>query len=165
MSPVRWFVKVGLRLVNVLAALKLVALGAQVVHPGAHVVWKQQSDAVTRQRALKCAQQWVCWVTATRVGAGVGVTKERRVESQLANLLRQIGVALVQGRAIASGTVVHQVKTGLQARARGATGRGDREMMLEKCAVSCQCVQVGCSDHRVPQRRQALATPLICRNE
>ena len=38
-------------------------------------------------------------------------------------------------------------------------------MLLEQCALSRQGVQVGGFDHRVPQRRQAFATPLIGRNE
>ena len=155
----------GHGLVDILPTLEDIALGMQVFHPGRHEVGKQQADLVACQRALIGAQGGVTRIAPTRVGAGVGITKKYRVKPQFAHLLGQIRMALVQRCAVAPDPVVHQVEASVQARARRTTRRGDREMLLEQHPIGCQRVQVRCFEHSVPQRREALATPLICRNE
>ena len=157
--------KPRLGLVNVLPSSESVTLGAQVVHPGCHVVGEQHADSVTRQRAFEGAQRRVLRVQAARVGTGIRVTKQNRVVTVAAHFQRDVGMAPVQRRSVAPGAVVHQVQTGLHARARRPARRGNRKMPFKQYAVRRQRVQMRGLHDRMTQRREALATPLVRRNE
>ncbi len=114
--------------------------------PGAH---PRRSGVVDRRRGR------------SRVDAGVGVAEQHRVVAGLAGQQGHVGEAGVEGRAVVDRPVVVQVGAGVEAGPRRAARGGVGPVVGEQGAPGGQAVEGGGGEHRVAQRREAVAPPLV----
>ena len=118
-----------------------------------------------RQDALVVRQPRVARRHRARIDRGVGVAEEDRVVSALPRQQRHVREAGVERRAVEDRAVPVLVRARVQAGPRGPARRGVRPVIGEEHAPGGQRVERRRLHHRVAQGREAVAPPLVERDE
>jgi len=99
------------------------------------------------------------------IGRGRGVTHQGGIVAALAQLVRQVGEALVERNRVLHRAMVHQVLPGQQARPRRPTGHTLREVVAEGHALGTQPVDIGQLEVIRPELGQHQPAPLVDHDE
>ena len=133
----------------------------QTREPGLEILVQELADIVAGQHALVGEEPRIARCQPLGVRAGVGVAEQCRRKPALARLQRHVRVPPVERRAVHDAAVIMEVKTGMQARAGRAAGRGHRMVPAEEHTVPGQPVEIGRAHHRMAERAERVAAPLV----
>ncbi len=153
------------RPIDVMPAFEDIALGLQIGDPGRHMLGQLQAHGHAGEHALIGGEDRILRGIAPGIGAGVGIAEEGRVIAGLAHLAGDIGQPVVQRRAVLHRAVVHHIEAGQHAGARGPAGRALGVVAPEGDALLGQPVEMRRAHDGVAKRREALAPPLVRRDE
>ena len=121
--------------------------------------------AESRQHALVAEQPRVAGRHGARIDRGVRVPEEHRVVARLTSQERHVGEPGVQRGAVENGAIAVLVRARVEAGPRGSARRRVGPVVGEQDAAAGQGVQGRRLEHRMAERRQAVAAPLVERDE
>ncbi len=143
------------------------AAGRQPATPGRTPLLPRVHDegAEAGEDALVGEQPGVIRGHGARVDRGVGVPEEHGVIAELPCHQRDVGESGVERCAVQDGAVPMEIRARVEAGARRSAGRGIGPVVGEEDTACRQGVQGRRLEHGMVERREAVAAPLIERDE
>ena len=115
----------------------------------------------TWQQAFIRGQARIIIRQIARIGGGVGIAEQCRIVARPARLNGPVGEPCIQRRAIGAGAVIVQIHAGVQTRAGWSAGHGVGVMAREQRSRRGQRIERRCAHHRMIERGQTIAAPLV----